>query len=83
MFPENNLTSPEEVLQMICCKCGSDKSCSRKICSCSKAELSYSKFCSCYGNMCHNAWTILDENSDCGDGDDAEKADDDGSADER
>ena len=24
MFPENNLTSPEEVLQMICCKCGAE-----------------------------------------------------------
>ena len=24
MFPENNLTTPEEILQMIRCKCGTD-----------------------------------------------------------
>ena len=83
MFPENTPTAPEEVLQMIRCKCGTDKPCSRKICSCSKAKLSCSKFCNCYGNMCYNTWTKLGENSDCGDDDDDEKADDDGSADEQ
>ena len=30
----------------------------------------------------HNTWTILDENNDCRDEDDAEEADDDGPADE-
>ena len=39
MFPENTLTAPEEVLQMILCKCGTDKPCSRKIGSCPKAVI--------------------------------------------
>ena len=83
MFPGNPLTAPEEVLPLICCKCGTDKPCSQKICSCSKAQLLCLKFCICYGNMCHNTWTILDENSDCGDGDDVKNTDDDGSADKQ
>ena len=32
--------------------------------------------------MCYNTWTTLDENSNCGNGDGAENADDDGSANE-
>ena len=82
MFPENNMTSPEEVLQMIRCKCGTDKPCSRKICSYLKAQLICSKFCKCFGSMCYNTWTTLDENSDCGDNEGVEKADDDDSANE-
>ena len=76
----NNLTAPEEVLKMIRCKCGTDKPCSRKICSCLKARLSCSKFYKYFGSMCYNTWTTLDENSDCGDYDGLEEADDDGSA---
>ena len=82
MSPENNLTAPE-LLQMIRCKCGTDKPCSRKICNCSKAQLSCSKFCKCLGSTCYNTWTTLDENSDCGDDDGVEEADDDGSANEQ
>ena len=33
--------------------------------------------------MCYNTWTKMGENSDCGDDDHDEKADDDGSADEQ
>ena len=32
--------------------------------------------------MCYNTWTTLDENSDCGDNEGVEKADDDDSANE-
>ena len=83
MFPENTLAAPEVVLQMIRCKYGTDKPCSWKICSYSKVQLSCLKFFNCYGNMHHNTWTILDENSDCGYDDNAEDADDDGSAEEQ
>ena len=56
MSPENNLTAPE-LLQMIRCKCGTDKPCSRKICSCLKAQLLCLKFCKCFESMCYNMWT--------------------------
>ena len=82
MFPENNLTSPEEVFQEIRCKCGTHKPCSRKICSCLKAQLLCLKSCKCFGSMCYNTSRILDENSDCGANDGVQKADDDGSANE-
>ena len=39
MFPENTLTAPEEVLQMILCKCGAHKPCSRKTGSCPMAVI--------------------------------------------
>ena len=80
MFPENNLTSPEEVSQMIHSKFGSDKPCSKTTCCCLKAQLLCSKFCKCFESMCYNTCTKLDENSVCGDNDGVEKADDDGSA---
>ena len=41
------------------------------------------KFFNYYGNIPHNTWTILDENSDCGYDDNAEDADADGSAEEQ
>ena len=77
------LTAPEKVLQMIHCKCETDRPCSQKICSYSKAQLSCSKSSNCYGSMSYNTWTTLDENSNCGDGDGVKKADYDGSADEK
>ena len=40
------------------------------------------KSCKCFGSMCYNTSTTLDENSDCGDNDGDQKADDDGSANE-
>ena len=80
MFPENSLTAAEGLLQLICCKCGIDKPCSRNICSCSKAQLSSSKFCKCFRNMCYNTYTTVDENSDGGDDDGVEETDDNGSA---
>ena len=34
-------------------------------------------FCNCFGSMCYNTCTTLDENSDAGDDDGVEEADDD------
>ena len=62
---------------MTCCKCWTNKPCSRKICSCLKAQLS----CSNISNQ--TLYTTLDEKSDGGDEDCAEEADEVGSADEQ
>lgn len=78
MVPKNTLTAPKEVLQMTCCKCWTNKPCSRKICSCLKAQLSCSKI-----SNWTTLYTTLDEKSDGGDEDCAEEADEVGSADEQ
>ena len=82
-FPENILGSPEKVLQMIRCKCGTDKPCSQKNLQLLQSTVIVFEVLQLLWEHGHNTWTILDENNDCGDEDDAEEADDDDAADEK
>ena len=68
MIPTGIKAAPAEVLKLIRCNCSSDSPCGpTSRCSCSKAQMSCSEFCSCYSkdsSACCNKWTVLDNDED-------------------
>lgn len=71
MIPTGVRAAPAEVLKLIRCTCSSDSPCGpTSRCSCSKAQMSCSEFCSCYNDdstTCCNKWTVFgnDDDDEC------------------
>ena len=71
LIPTGVRAAPAEVLKLIRCTCSSDSPCGpTSRCSCSKAQMSCSEFCSCYNDdstTCCNKWTVFgnDDDDEC------------------
>lgn len=59
LLPSTTALAPQEVLEMIHCRCSSDKPCSTAHCRCNAAKLPCTVFCLCHDeSRCNNEKTV-------------------------